>query len=133
MVAALMSSLQQSSWGDVVLSNCFNQSYHGWLLLQKVELVGFVLVSYQMDECQLLNLAVAKAWQGQGRGSNLLRHVIKSASREGLARIVLEVRVSNQAAIALYQRHGFREMGRRKNYYPTPDGSEDALLMELAC
>ena len=60
--------------------------------------------------------------------------VFQTASSQGVSRLLLEVRASNAAAIGLYRKYGFIETGRRKNYYPLPEGGyEDAILMEKPC
>lgn len=66
----------------------------------------------------------------QGLGARLLAEVIATARAAGATRLMLEVRAGNQAAQALYQRAGFMVTGRRKGYYPAPDGREDACLMD---
>jgi ribosomal-protein-alanine N-acetyltransferase len=70
----------------------------------------------------------------QGIATKLLNQLLQDAKKKKTARILLEVRVSNIAACALYQKVGFEIDGRRKNYYPTNTVlREDALLMSLTC
>ena len=58
----------------------------------------------------------------------------QTTSKQGVSRLLLEVRAGNAAAIGLYRKYGFIETGRRKNYYPLPEGGyEDAILMEKPC
>jgi len=86
-----------------------------------------------IDEVHLLNLCVAPALQGRGLGAALLAWSVASAHTSGFASMLLEVRPSNGAALALYRRAGFVEIGRRKHYYPAPQGRrEDALVMRLS-
>ncbi len=76
----------------------------------------------------LLNLCVREPLRGRGRGRRLLTFMIEAA--EGRANgLVLEVRVSNDSAIRLYRSMGFEEIGFRRQYYPTAEGREDALVM----
>ncbi|MBC7183796.1 MAG: ribosomal-protein-alanine N-acetyltransferase, partial [Marinobacter sp.] len=63
---------------------------------------------------------------------HLLRHVLATAAHEGMSQLLLEVRTSNHAAIALYQNEGFHEIGRRPGYYPAANGREDARFLMLA-
>ena len=82
-----------------------------------------------LDESELLEIAVQPAMQGRGYGKALLAQAIALARRNGAVRMFLEVRESNARARKMYTSFGFEETGRRKNYYPTEDGREDAILM----
>lgn len=93
-------------------------------------LVGYILVWFILDEAHIANIAVAPMFRFLGLGSYLLRLVIDQALDRSIRWIGLEVRESNEAARALYQRHGFRVTGRRPRYYS--DNREDALIMTLA-
>ncbi len=81
------------------------------------------------DEIHLLNIAVARAQQGQGLARALLGLLYERCRARRAALLWLEVRPSNDRAHALYLREGFVEVGRRKGYYPAPEGREDALVM----
>jgi len=90
-------------------------------------LVGYSVLARAADEAELLNLAVAEAARGRGTGSALVRRAIADAVEWGAWAVFLEVRASNAAALALYLRAGFSEVGRRRGYYRRP--SEDALIL----
>lgn len=77
--------------------------------------------------CELDSLAVSPEARRRGLGSALLRAVLGWAAERGAGRLVLEVRASNAAALALYERFGLRTEGRRPRYYAHPE--EDALLL----
>ncbi len=81
------------------------------------------------DEGQVTNIAVHPELRHRGLGNAVLTALIDLARERGCAEISLEVRASNCAAIALYEKHGFRIMGRRKGFYRNP--GEDALVMIL--
>ncbi|WP_157670375.1 ribosomal protein S18-alanine N-acetyltransferase [Chitinibacter sp. GC72] len=81
-------------------------------------LAGFSVSMATLDEAELLLIAIAPQWQGQGWGAQLLHYTESTLASEGIAQLFLEVRESNQGARAFYQRHGWHENGRRKNYYP---------------
>lgn len=100
------------------------------LLLVDDHPVGFVVYWLVADEVHLLNVVVDAAARGRGHGERLVRRVISVAEEMGAEQVCLEVRVGNGAAIRLYERIGFRVMGRRPKYYA--DNGEDALLMGLA-
>lgn len=91
------------------------------------ELVGYIGCWVVADEMQIVNLAVRTDARRLGVASRLLRHAFACAGAE-LLRAYLEVRRSNQAAIAMYERFGFRRVSVRRGYYDDP--KEDALLME---
>lgn len=109
-----------------------NAGHSAWVMELAGELVGYALVMMVLDEAHLLNISVAKPFQGQGLGRALLAQMIAISRRYQAANMFLEVRVSNTSAIALYEALGFCEMGIRRNYYPTKSGREDAVLMGLA-
>ena len=69
-------------------------------------------------------------YQGQGYGKLLLTELISRLTANRAESLFLEVRVSNTRAIALYRSAGFQEISRRKGYYPTRDGREDAIVMQ---
>jgi ribosomal-protein-alanine N-acetyltransferase len=79
------------------------------------------------DEAFVQTLAVARDAQGQGIGAALLQALLDEAARRRQNRVSLEVRADNAAAIALYERFGFRRTGVRRGYY-SPSGT-DALVM----
>lgn len=90
---------------------------------------GIAAVMHVLDESELLEIAVQPAMQGRGYGKALLAQAIALARRNGAVRMFLEVRESNARARKIYTSFGFEETGRRKNYYPTENGREDAILM----
>ena len=102
-------------------------------LMMKVndEIIGFTVIMFVLDECHLLNISIKKSMQKQGYGSHLLNEVIRRANLACSKTIYLEFRVSNQAAINLYDKHGFNEISIRKDYYRAKEGREDAVLMGL--
>ena len=85
-------------------------------------LIGFLALQDLVGELEITQLAVKKAYQGQGLANQLMGFLADRP--EG---IFLEVRASNQVAKALYEKHGFQPVGQRKNYYQNP--VEDAILM----
>ena len=90
---------------------------------------GFVVFSQVLDEGSIHNIAVQAAQQRKGLGRLLLLAAVATMLRADASRCLLEVRRSNKAARRLYEHNGFALDGVRKNYYPTRDGREDALLM----
>jgi ribosomal-protein-alanine N-acetyltransferase len=91
------------------------------------ELVGYAGYWLLEDEANLMNIAVAPAWQSRGLGEHLLLATLARMQEGGATVCTLEVRVSNVRAQALYRKLGFQVEGRRLRYYQ--DNGEDALLM----
>lgn len=118
-------------WSEAVFLDCFKDSYRLWAVCHGEFLAGYAVVAYMVDEAHLLNICTHPQVRGKGIGRQLLRHLLSAASREGMSKLLLEVRASNEAAIGLYEVEGFREIGRRPGYYPAASGREDARVMVL--
>lgn len=91
------------------------------------EVVGYAMARFVAEQGEVMNIAVAPARRGAGIGGVLLDGAIEAAVAAGCEAIWLEVRVSNAAARALYERRGFTLVGRRRGYYRKP--VEDALVL----
>lgn len=91
------------------------------------EILGYECTYVSFDEGELTNIAVRKTSRGQGVGQHLVRALQKAAFDAGVERIVLEARVTNDIAIALYEKMGFINLGIRKNLYEHP--VEDGVIM----
>lgn len=89
--------------------------------------LGYVGLMYVLDEGYISNVAVHPDARRQGIGDALIDSLAAKAAELELAFLTLEVRESNAPAIALYAKHGFHPVGKRKNYYDAP--KEDAVLM----
>jgi [ribosomal protein S18]-alanine N-acetyltransferase len=90
-------------------------------------LVGYVIVSRYVDAWHVMNIAVHPQQRTRGVASALLERLFESTSSDARRGYTLEVRVSNEGAIKLYERLGFRARGVRRGYYT--DNREDALIM----
>jgi ribosomal-protein-alanine N-acetyltransferase len=91
------------------------------------KLVGYGGYWRVLDEGEIMNIAVAPEWRRRGLAAGLLQGLIRQAEIEQLRCLTLEVREGNLAARALYNRHGFVEVGLRRNYYA--DNNENAIIM----
>ena len=101
---------------------------HGFLLWEEEgSLLGYAWYEFVLDEGSVGDVAVAPEARRRGIGRALTEAMLADAGERGLATLTLEVRQSNAPARALYESCGFREVGRRKNYYEKP--REDALLL----
>jgi [ribosomal protein S18]-alanine N-acetyltransferase len=92
-------------------------------------LVGYVCFWVVFEELRMMNLAVAPHVRHRGIGRWLLQQALTMGRKQSAQRALLEVRVSNQPAVALYEHAGFSRSGIRTKYYTNP--IEDAVLMEL--
>ncbi len=104
--------------------------YRAQLLRLDDRLAGYAIVMMTPDDAQLLDIGIDLLWQRQGWGGYFLRHLLIEAQASAVSRMLLEVRASNQAALALYERCGFTQIGVRRHYYSGAGGREDALVME---
>lgn len=96
------------------------------------QLLGYFVAMSVLDEVHLLNITVNPAHQRQGWARLLLDALALWSRQKNAQWIWLEVRESNQRAREVYLKHGFTEVGLRKNYYPNPNGQrENAVLMSL--
>jgi ribosomal-protein-alanine acetyltransferase len=95
-------------------------------------IVGYAVMALEVDDCALYSIAIKPSHRRQGLAQILFNAGVSWAREAGKARCLLEVRISNEGAIRLYEKVGFRRDGIRKNYYPTQTSKrEDALLMSL--
>lgn len=93
--------------------------------------LGYAVFMAAVDEAHLLNITIASQYQHKGLGMKLLHEIISTARSQQMLRLIIEVRPSNLAALALYCKAGFVELGRRRDYYPVADNQrEDAIVME---
>lgn len=118
-------------WTPGIFSDSIVSGYNCWVLEEKERVVAYGVVQIAVGEAHLLNITVDPKQQGKGLGRYLLNELIEVA-RPKASTMFLEVRPSNLPAIHLYLSVGFNEIGTRKNYYPSPNGREDALMMALA-
>lgn len=96
-------------------------------------MLGYFVAMPGMTEVHLLNLSVAPSAQHRGHARTLLDALVAYCRRAAATQLWLEVREGNARARRLYQRYGFIEVGRRRNYYPAAPGGrrEDAIAMSL--
>ena len=133
-VLALETAAYSHPWSKANFIDSLAAGYSTELrFLADGSLVGYFVALPGFEESHLLNLTVAPAWQRAGHGQALLRRWAALARQRGDQALWLEVRPSNLAARALYQRFGFAQVGCRRNYYPAPDQRrEDALVLRKA-
>ena len=116
-------------WTRTIFSDCLRAGYSCWVCERQGIIEGYGVISVAAGESHLLNLCVRPEALQQGIGRKLLKHFVSVARRHGAEVVFLEVRPSNRAALALYGKNGFNELGVRKDYYPAEGGREDALIL----
>jgi ribosomal-protein-alanine N-acetyltransferase len=132
-VWALEQSVFPYPWSRANFSESLASGYDAWTVRgHDGALAGYYLLMYAVDEAHLLDVAVAASLQRRGLGRHLLDRIAARAKEKGMATVLLEVRPSNERALAVYRRYGYTEIGRRKGYYPAgPGRREDAIVMRL--
>ena len=102
------------------------------VLRNENDIIGYYIALFAEDECQLLNITVRLELQKKGFGQLMLKNLFTDCRKKNIINVFLEVRKSNNAAIRLYEKNGFNEIGVRNNYYKNKEGKEDAILMGLS-
>jgi len=117
-------------WSEAALEEELYNPLASFIVAQRPDgaVLGYAGLHAVLDEGYIANIAVREDYRGQGIADDLL-DVFVRFGREKLAFLTLEVRPSNEPAIQLYYKHGFAQVGRRKDYYRDP--KEDALIMTL--
>jgi len=120
-------------WSYDSFINCVGCGYDCWVMRDESEdMIGYFVVMRVVDEAHLLTFAIRSASQRHGLGRIMLRRVVEVAREIGTDSVFLEVRPSNEPARNLYESMGFKEIGRRKNYYIAASNTrEDAIMMRL--
>ena len=112
---------------EQLLSQLPDEQHEFLAALHEGRPVGYVGMMCVLDEGYIANVAVSPDWRRQGIGDALIAELLCRAVSRELAFVTLEVRAGNEAAKALYAKHGFVPVGLRKKYYASP--TEDAVLM----
>ena len=128
-VAAAEQRIYSFPWTRGNFADSLAAGHGAWLAREDGEMTGYAVVMPAPDEVHLLNISVLPELQRHGRGAALLIRLFDLARMQGRRRMLLEVRAGNTAAQVFYRRHGFVEIGRRRDYYPAHEGREDAIVM----
>ena len=131
-VSAILSIEQQAPGAAHWHADQYNKLFDSGIILVAEEtgkLCGFVCAQAVGGEWEIENVVVAAEFLRRGIAKELVRTLIQLAENEAASAILLEVRESNLPARRLYEKHGFREVGRRRMYYSDP--AEDAILYAL--
>ena len=127
-VAALEKICFSDPWSEQSIASELQNPLSLWLVCEDEGTVcGYVGSQTVLGETDMMNIAVAPEYRRRGIGEMLITQLLKKISREGSRSLSLEVRCSNLAAISLYEKLGFQQVGRRPGYYIHP--KEDALIL----
>lgn len=130
-VLAIEAEAQAHPWSKKKFLSSIESTHHCYVLKFQQYIVAYGVTSTAADEAELLTITVKPNHQKQGYGRLFLEFLCASFD-ESIHTFFLEVRASNQGAIALYDQLLFNEVGLRPNYYPSANGSgerEDAIIM----
>lgn len=119
-------------WTRTHFIDSLTSGYQAQLLLAEDTLLGYFVAMKGVAEAHLLNLTVAPEYQRQGWARVMLDALALWAKGQGADWLWLEVRQGNLRALQVYESHGYRRVGLRKDYYPGSQGQrEDAVVMSL--
>jgi [ribosomal protein S18]-alanine N-acetyltransferase len=125
-------SPEAAAWSSESLQQIDDHKQIAWVIEAGGVVVGFLVARAVADvEAEILNLGVAQNHRRAGIASTLLQSCLVEFREAHVARVFLEVRESNHAAISLYEKNGFARTGRRPKYYRNPDEAAVLLVREL--
>jgi ribosomal-protein-alanine acetyltransferase len=128
-VTAVEQLIQDFPWTLGNFRDSLAAGHDCWLRREGGAVAAFAVTMRIVDEEHLLDIGVAPERQRAGLGRTLLAFLCGRARQAGMTRMLLEVRPSNEKAIAFYRHFDFAEIGRRRGYYPAREGREDAIVM----
>ena len=131
-ILSLERNAQPSPWARLSFEESLNRSHHCRILKSAVGIVGYHIICPVADELHILNLVVARQYQGNGYAHELMQDIFDTAQHLAVGKILLEVRASNKVAQSLYRTWGFEQLSIRKNYYQPVEKQaqrEDAIIM----
>ena len=128
-VVAIEKRAYQYPWSQAIFRDCLLAGYTNRAMERDDNACGYAIMSVAAREAHLLNLCIDPGFQRLGYGSFLLDHMLEIAQQSRVREIFLEVRASNQAALALYRAANFNEIAVRRAYYRAVIGREDAVVL----
>lgn len=128
-VTAVEQLIQDFPWTLGNFRDSLAAGHDCWVCREAGRLAAFAVTMRVVDEDHLLDIGVVPERQRTGLGREMLEFLCGRARQVGMTRMLLEVRPSNEKAIAFYQHFDFAEIGRRRGYYPAREGREDAIVM----
>lgn len=127
-IAELEKQCFSAPWSENMITSSMESRLSCWLVAEiNGTIAGYVGSESVIDSADMMNIAVAPEFRRQGVGIALVNGLISRLQRKSVAFLLLEVRVSNKPAIAMYEKMGFLQVGLRPRYYCNP--REDAFIM----
>jgi ribosomal-protein-alanine N-acetyltransferase len=131
-VLRIEQSAYEHPWSRGNFLDSIKSGYQAQMLTADDTILGYFVAMKGVDEVHLLNITVAPAHQCCGWARVMLDALALWSRGQGAQWLWLEVRVSNLRALQIYEHHGYRRVGDRKDYYPSTQGRrEDAIVMSL--
>ena len=127
-VAAIEKEVFANPWSEKSLELLCSEFAFGFAALEGDTVTAYGGMLTVLDEGQITNIATHPNYRRQGLAAKVLSALLEQARAKGIVSVTLEVRASNAAAIALYQKFGFSAVGKRPRFYTHP--TEDALIMQ---
>ena len=128
-IAGLEKECFSEPWSEKAITESLENGTFFFVFEEEGEILGYAGLQIVLDEGYVTNIAVTSKARKKGIGSALTEKIISFGREKKLSFVTLEVRESNLAAISLYEKFGFKTVGKRKNFYTAP--SEDALIMTI--
>ncbi|MDG2108165.1 MAG: ribosomal protein S18-alanine N-acetyltransferase [Woeseiaceae bacterium] len=116
-------------WSHGAFRDCQLAGYQCLVLIREDQVAGYAVLSIAASEAHILNLCTDQEFRALGYGERLLEELLHRARSASVREIFLEVRPTNEAAIALYNKKGFYQIAARPAYYQAHDGRESALVL----
>ena len=116
-------------WSHGVFRDCLLAGYQNIVLVRDQTVAGYGVLSIAAGEAHILNICVDPDYRSHGYGEKLLDELLFRARAASVRTIFLEVRPSNERAIALYRKKGFHKVANRPAYYQANEGREDAAVL----
>jgi ribosomal-protein-alanine N-acetyltransferase len=134
-VYAIELASHRAPWSREILSDCVLVGYDCRVLelkeKQLKQVLGYVICRHSFTVCHILNICISPPNQGKGYGSLMLKSILDSlSSKRNINSVILEVRPSNLAALALYNKFGFQQDTIKKGYYIDGESFEDAIVLK---
>jgi ribosomal-protein-alanine N-acetyltransferase len=130
---AMVSDIERRSyefpWSHGVFRDCLLAGYQCLALIREERVAGYAILSVAAGEAHILNLCVEPEFRSLGYGEQMLDELLYRARSASVREIFLEVRPSNETAIALYRKKGFHQVAARPEYYQANAGREDAAVL----
>jgi ribosomal-protein-alanine N-acetyltransferase len=129
----LVSDIERRSyefpWSHGIFRDCLLAGYQCIVLERDGDVAGYGILSVAAGEAHILNLCVEPAYRSHGYGERMLDEILFRARASSVREIFLEVRPTNENALALYKKKGFHQVANRPAYYQANEGREDAAVL----